>query len=153
MYFVVRGECEIVEREGNNTESNRRTYGVGDHFGQISLIIPDAIQYKHLKGVRAVQDTTLISLKRKTLFYHRELSDRSMSIFLKAVSADINIEDEVIVKPASCIKDIENYIHKIRETAHQGGAGAMHKAIRKRASETFSLEADAGKATEGVAEK
>ena len=131
MYFVVRGECEVVEREGYNTESNRRTYGVGDHFGQMSLIIPDAIQYKHLKGARAVQDTTLISLKRKTLFYLRELSDRSMSIFLKSVSADINIEDEVIVKPASCIDDIKKYIHKIQETAHEGGAGAMHKAIAK----------------------
>ena len=119
----------------------------------MSLIIPDAIQYKHLNGARAVQDTTLISLKRKTLFYLRELSDRSMSIFLKSVSADINIEDEVIVKPASCIDDIKKYIRKIQETAHEGGAGAMHKAIAKRASETFSLENEAAEVTKGVTEK
>ena len=37
--------------------------------------------------------------------------------------------------------------------AHEGGAGAMHKAIAKRASETFSLENEAAEVTKGVTEK
>ena len=37
MYFVVRGECEVVRRKGIIQRSARRTYGVGDHFGQKCL--------------------------------------------------------------------------------------------------------------------
>ena len=69
MYFVVRGQCEVLksihEEEGNENV----TYNVGDYFGQISLIIPDAISYTHRKSVKATVDTQLVCLKRKTLFF------------------------------------------------------------------------------------
>ena len=85
------------------------------------------------------------------------------SNFLKNEDTLINLKIEYIkqinTKFYSKILDIDNvddikkYIRKIQETAHEGGAGAMHKAIAKRASETFSLENEAAEVTKGVTEK
>eukprot|EP00943_MAST-04B_sp_MAST-4B-sp1_P007846 g7846.t1 len=143
MYFVVRGQCETVPgtQELEDGESTS-TYNVGDHFGQVSLIIPDAISYTHRESVRATLDTTLVSLKRKTMFYLRELSDRSVSLFLKECAKDLNIRSKVKVQPDSHVEQIEQYVSSMMATAHEGGAGAMHKAIQKRASETVGITQD-----------
>lgn len=137
MYFVVRGQCEVLKSVHEDEGKENVTYNVGDYFGQISLIIPDAISYTHRKSVKATVDTQLVCLKRKTLFFLRELSDRSVSLFLKECSKNLNIREEVEVRPAANIELIEKYVETMNATAHEGGAGAMHKAISKRASGTL----------------
>ena len=60
-----------------------------------------------------------------------------MSLFLKECSKNLNIREEVEVRPAANIELIEKYVESMNATAHEGGAGAMHKAISKRASGTL----------------
>merc|ERR1711988_404691 len=57
MYFVVRGQCETVPgtQELEDGESTS-TYNVGDHFGQVSLIIPGSESKLH--QVHVIMGTT-----------------------------------------------------------------------------------------------
>jgi CRP-like cAMP-binding protein len=61
MYFIVRGEVEVLDVNNRRIGKPR---GVSDYFGELSLFVPDTVPFRYGVSVRVIKDAEFFSLPR-----------------------------------------------------------------------------------------